>query len=124
MQGNGQAAAIDTLIELMEDINEDVRDWATFALGSQCDVDFVEVREALRKRLDDPFEDARSEAVWGLARRKDPLGLQILLERLESETRLEGDEMSAAELLDVPYDTSREKLKIGLRKLLSKDKLD
>lgn len=39
-----------TLIELTEDADEHVRDWATFGLG-HGDVDNVEVRDALLSRL-------------------------------------------------------------------------
>jgi HEAT repeat protein len=54
-----------TLIELMADPDEGVRDWATFRLGSLCTEDSPEIREALRNRLTDSFEPARSEALWG-----------------------------------------------------------
>ncbi len=116
--GGRTEAERSTLIELMDDDDDEVRNWATFELGTICDVNSPEIRDALRKRLNDSFEEARSEAVWGLARRKDPEGLRILLERLASETWEEGDGMSAAEVLDVPHDTSPEELRLGLRKLL------
>jgi HEAT repeat protein len=66
--------AIQTLINLMEDDDGEVRDWATFGLGELCDADSPEIREALRKRTEDPYEDARQEAIWGLARRRDRSG--------------------------------------------------
>lgn len=109
---------VTTLIELMTDSDEDVRDWATFELGSISTEDSPEIRAALRERLGDPFEAARSEAVWGLAHRKDATGLRLLLERLQAETRQPGDEMAAAETLNVDYDTSVEKLRDGLRALI------
>jgi hypothetical protein len=63
--------AIEALLELSRDSDVDVRDWATFALGSQIDVDTPQIREALRNRLSDPDNDTRHEALCGLARRKD-----------------------------------------------------
>jgi HEAT repeat protein len=118
MEGSNQGAAIQTLIELIEDPDDDVRDWATFELGTQCDADSPEIREALRKRLDDSFGDARSEAIWGLARRKDHVGLRILMERLESETWIPGDAWAAEEVLGLETGASREELLVGLRELL------
>ena len=111
---------ITTLIELMADSDENVRDWATFGLGSISTADSPEIRTALRERLADPFEPARSEAVWGLALRKDPAGLRMLVERLESKTCQSGDETAAAEILNVEYDTPVEKLRAGLRELIKR----
>lgn len=108
-----------TLIELMADSDEDVRDWATFELGSISTSDSPEIRAALRERLADPFEPARSEAVWGLAHRKDPTGLRMLLERLEAEAWQSGDEMAAAEILNVEHDTAVKRLREGVRTLIA-----
>ena len=110
--------AVTTLIELMADSDEDVRDWATFELGSISTSDSPEIRGALRERLADPFEPARSEAVWGLAHRKDPTGLRMLLERLEAETWQSGDEHAAEDILNLDPETPVEKLREGLRKLI------
>ena len=107
-----------TLIQLMEDQVDEVRNWATFGLGSLSDADGPEVREALRKRLDDSFEAVRDEAIWGLARRKDPSALQSLLKRLESGRWVQGDEDAAAEVLGLARTAPTEKLQDGLRKLL------
>jgi hypothetical protein len=49
----------------------DVRDWATFGLGSLLDVDGERVGRALGRRLDDPEGDAAGEALTGLARPSD-----------------------------------------------------
>jgi HEAT repeat protein len=119
--------AVPTLCALMEDENEEVRDCATFSLGVDevfadgvwsCS-DSPEIRAALRRRLHDTCEDARREAIWGLAKRKDPLGLKLLLDHLESEESWSGDETAAAETLDVKSDTSIEDLCQGLQRLLS-----
>jgi HEAT repeat protein len=118
MQGSQREDAIATLIELMDDVDDKVRDWATFELGTQCDVDSPEIRDALRKRLGDSFKDARDEAIWGLAQRKDQQGLNMLMDRLSEEHWIAGDEMAAAETLDLPSDTPAEQLLDGLRRLL------
>jgi HEAT repeat protein len=118
LNGSERADAIATIIELMDDANDDVRDWATFARGTQCPVDSLEIRDALRKRLTDSYEMARNEAVWGLAQHKDPQGLKMLIDRLCAEKWMAGDEMAAAKTLDVPHDTPAEDLVAGLQKLL------
>jgi HEAT repeat protein len=107
------------LMELMADRDEDVRDWATFGLGSLCSEDSPEIREALRARLTDSFEPARSEAVWGLALRKDPTGLRTLLDRLEAETWQQGDKNTAQEILDLTGEAPVERLCEGLRILIT-----
>ncbi|WP_339135498.1 MAG: HEAT repeat domain-containing protein [Candidatus Electrothrix sp. GW3-4] len=63
--------AITALIQLSRDADGDVRNWAMFALGSQTDMDGPEIREALAAGLHDPEAEIRSEALIGLARRKD-----------------------------------------------------
>ena len=80
-----------TIIELMDDSDDNVRDWATFALGTQCSVNSPEILNALRKRLNDSYEMARNEAVWGLAQHKDPLGIKMLIERLEADEWMTGE---------------------------------
>lgn len=127
MAGSQRPDAIRTLIELMEDDDDEVRDWATFGLGSAYvedgpgrlgTLDSTEIREALRKRLNDSNLDVRDEAIWGLARRKDPAALQVLLNRLNAEERTTEDETTAAEILELDYSTPVEALRSGLRSLL------
>jgi HEAT repeat protein len=96
--------AVPAVLELMQDPSDEVRDWATFALGQSIAVDSPEIRNALQARLQDSYADARSEAMWGLAVRKDRLGLTLLLERLESEEWVAGDEMAAADTLGLSHD--------------------
>lgn len=62
---------LDCLIAWSRDEDAAVRDWATFTLGTQLDVDSRDVRQALRDRLDDANFDTRCEAFVGLARRLD-----------------------------------------------------
>lgn len=70
-EGGDAAVLAGALMTLMEDSDEQIRDWATFGLGSLTEIDGDEVREALLGRLDDAFPDAREEAILGLARRRD-----------------------------------------------------
>ena len=83
--------------------------------------DSPEIRTALNKRLQDPYEDARREAIWGLARRKDILGLKLLLGHLESESWWGSDEYTAKEVLNLAGNTPVEDLRLGLRRLLTKN---
>lgn len=76
--------AIRALIDLSEDEDGDVRNWATFGLGQMIELDTPEIREALWRRIDDPVDDARGEALLGLAKRHDPRTLEPLLRELET----------------------------------------
>jgi HEAT repeat protein len=118
LAGSVRPEAIATLIELMED---EVRNWATFALGTQSAEDSPQIREALRNRLTDTFSDVRDEATWGLALRKDPIGVRMLLDRLESEPWIQGDKYAAADILGLPYsdDVPVPDLCSGLRQILT-----
>lgn len=72
--------AVQTLIELSADTDSDVRNWATFGLGSQIDTDTSEIREALAHRLNDSDTETRGEAVVGLAVRHDERAVPAMLE--------------------------------------------
>jgi HEAT repeat protein len=80
LMGHDDDRAVEGLIALSADLDGGVRDWATFALGMQIDRDTPELRDALAARLDDTNEDARAEAVRGLARRGDERGLALQTE--------------------------------------------
>ena len=95
--------AVETLIELMRDEDEDVRDWATFGLGVLGDADSPAIREALVERLGDSYPDAREEAVEALAKRKDLRVLPALLELLQAETMCDCAEEAAYHLLDLEW---------------------
>jgi HEAT repeat protein len=117
---------VSILVPLTEDENAVVRDWATFALGSGEVVeggvlhypDSPEIRTALHNRLEDTYEEARREAIWGLALRRDPLGLKLLLDDLQSGEWWSGDEYAAEEVLGVKTGTGVEELCQGLSRLL------
>ena len=126
--GSERPDAISTLMELMEDEDAEVRNWATFGLalaGAEYGpparlgtLDSAGIRDALRRRLTDSSREVRSEAVRGLARRKDPAALQFLLERMSSEECTHGDEMTAAEILGLDSNSRSEELRTGLRNLM------
>lgn len=69
--GHEIPGAIDALIALSDDESPEVRNWAVFGLGTQCDVDTPGLRKALWARVDDSHEETRDEALLGLARRSD-----------------------------------------------------
>lgn len=79
--------AIQTMMELSRDKDRDVRNWATFGLGSQINTDRPEIRQALLERLNEEEDsEIRGEALVGLARRKDQRALEPLIKELSSET--------------------------------------
>jgi hypothetical protein len=70
-------------IGLTLDRDKGVRDYACFALAQQWrEVDTPALRNALAARLDDLDRDTRSEALVGLAYRRDPRALPRLHEAL------------------------------------------
>lgn len=94
--------AVQTLIELSRDIDHDVRNWATFGLGSQIDEDLPEIRQALYDRLFDDDEEIHLEAICGLARRKDRRVIDALCERLFLSQTVGFDDLQAAQALGAP----------------------
>lgn len=73
------------LIGLSNDPETRVRDWATFGLGSQSEVDAADIRDALAARLADTDDETRGEALLGLARRGDPRAKIAILRELQAE---------------------------------------
>ncbi|NUO98697.1 MAG: hypothetical protein HOW59_12280 [Nonomuraea sp.] len=94
-------AAVEALIRLSADPEDEVRDWATFALGTQYQADGTAVREALWARVDDPYTEAREEAVAGLARRRDRLILPYV-ERILTNDGVSDRLLTAAACLGDP----------------------
>lgn len=78
--------AIELLVQLSNDNDDSVRDWATFGLGSRCDLDTETIREALFDRLGDPHVNTRSEALIGLATRRDERVAPYIVAALQAET--------------------------------------
>jgi len=82
LSGHDVPGAIEALVRLSADGEEEVRNWATFALGSMTDVDGPALREALVQRLSELNGEIRGEALVGLARRKDPRVTEALKREL------------------------------------------
>lgn len=78
-----ETLSVETLVGLMQDADEDVRDWATFGLGVQGNRDSSNIREALLSALADGNDDVSEEALVGLAKRKDRRIVPKLLTELE-----------------------------------------
>lgn len=83
--GHDEELAFQTLISLMHDPHELVRDWATFGLGTLTDHDTPAIREALLRRLTDRDEVVRAEALKGLAERRDPRMVDPLIKEMSAE---------------------------------------
>ncbi len=79
-----QGEATVALLDLMEDEHPDVRNWATFAIARQIEVDGAGIREALVRRLDDDDLEVRSEAGAGLARRHDRRAVHVVKSMIEA----------------------------------------
>ena len=77
-------SAVAALIVLSADPNDDVRNWATFGLGSQTTLNTPELRDALVARLHEEDDEIRGEAFVGLAERGDPRVIPALLRELRS----------------------------------------
>ncbi len=85
LSGLDEQAVISGLIVLAEDSDFDVKNWAVFGLGSQCDLDTAELREALLRRADDEEPEIRGEALIGLARRRDSRIRERIIRELAGE---------------------------------------
>ena len=95
-----------TLITLSGDEDHEVRDWATFGLGTLCDNNSPAIRDALAARLTDKDEDTRCEAMVGLASRNDQRATEAVQNELQNDpvNRLA---IEAAGLLRGPQFTAR-----------------
>ena len=82
LAGRADDRAVGALIELTRDGAPEVRDWATFALGTLAPQDTPELRDALEARLADTDPETRLEAVHGLALRGDRRAVEPALELL------------------------------------------
>ncbi|TCI84801.1 hypothetical protein [Tenacibaculum sp. M341] len=74
--------AINTLIHLSKDKVVSVRDWATFGLGSQIEINNKTIIDALWDRINDSDQNSRFEAIVGLANRNDKRVKEIIIKEL------------------------------------------
>jgi hypothetical protein len=77
--------ALRALVTLSADPDSEVRNWATFGLGTHASAETPEVREALAARLADDDDEVRGEAMRGLAARGDVRAVSAILDELEQE---------------------------------------
>lgn len=77
-----QPESVATLLRLMSDSDDYVRDYATWALANMPEVDTPEIRAALWRNVDDRDEHVRAEALDGLAQRGDVGLIPCLRSRL------------------------------------------
>jgi hypothetical protein len=82
---HGSPLVVETLLGLMRDPYDDVRNWATFALGVQLRADSAEIRDLLAERLTDSHAETSQEALLGLARRRDPRALAATAAALQED---------------------------------------
>jgi HEAT repeat protein len=68
---------VEALIELSRDPHDEVRNWATFGLAREVEIDTPAVREALADRLVDSYDEARAEAIAGLMLRHDDRAVEL-----------------------------------------------
>lgn len=83
LAGLDDERAIATLIVLTDDASARVRDWATFALGSQTEWDSPELRAVLWARTADSDNETRGEALKGLVHRGDTRAADAIIAELD-----------------------------------------
>jgi hypothetical protein len=118
-----QDKAIETLIELSRDPNEDVRDWATFAIGQIYDTseeperfDTPTIREALFARVDDEHWETRHEALSGLALRRDTRAVNHIVKMLAEQPPMFSEDLcEALKAMLEHYTGSAEQLELALK---------
>jgi hypothetical protein len=76
--GSDEERAIDALIKLSRDDDFEVRNWATFGLGSLTETDSEDIRRALVDRLSETDDEIRGEALVGLVSRHDTRAIEPL----------------------------------------------
>lgn len=100
--GASDGPDIRTLIALSRDPDPRVRNWATFTLGFQAEVDSGAIRAALWERTGDQDAEVREEGVRGLARRHDPRAVPLLLRLLQDPQGAHVLTFHAAQIMGAP----------------------
>ena len=102
LTGSPDGPDVRALIMLTRDRHPRVRDWATFTLGFQAEVDGPAIRAALWERTGDEDPDARREGVHGLARRHDPRAVPLLAGLLNDPDGAHDQTFQAAQIMGDP----------------------
>jgi hypothetical protein len=106
--------ATDGLIRMCHDEDAYVRDWASFGLAEQCEIDYPELRDQLRSMLHDVNPEIRGQAMIGLARRGDRGCIGAVLAELSGDHHGEWAIQAAGHLADPSLigalETLREKM--------------
>ncbi|WP_371616657.1 HEAT repeat domain-containing protein [Streptomyces sp. NBC_00454] len=102
LTGSPDGPDVHALIALTRDQDPEVRNWATFTLGSQAEADGPAIREALWARTSDENADVREEGIHGLARRRDPRAVPLLVELLGNPEGAHVLTFRAAEAMGAP----------------------
>ncbi len=80
--GIEEPIAIQTLIKFSKDRLSNLRNWATFGIGSQIEKDCPDIRKALWDRINDKHQETKLEAILGLAKRNDDAIINIIKKEL------------------------------------------
>lgn len=111
---NNNDEVIETMIQLSQDSDPNVRNWATFGLGSSIDKDSEEIRNALAARLHEVDNEIRWEAILGLVVRADDRMIPVFLNDLE--TIPPNILLEEYQVTDIAYAIYREASKTGDKK--------
>ena len=84
LSGVEHSMAIETLIELSNDSFSSIRNWATFGLGTLCELDNDQIIEALWKRTKDKHQETKLEAIVGLANRNEIKVREPIIDELKN----------------------------------------
>lgn len=84
LSGVENIKAIETIIDFSKNKKSSIRNWATFGIGSLIDLDTTEIRNALWDRVTDNDFETKSEAIVGLANRKDKRIKDVISTELEN----------------------------------------
>lgn len=103
LQQYNSLEAIQALISLATDIDDETRNWATFALGSiHQEIDTPQIREILWLNTQDSYQDVIDEALAGLVIRKDPKVYELIIKILQTEDSIPSSLFNAIEEISDP----------------------
>ena len=86
LSGLEEKNAIETVIELSTDKDPEIRDFATFSIGTLIEINNDRIIEVLWERINDSHEMVRFEAIAGLVKRQDKKVKDVLKEELKNIT--------------------------------------